>query len=88
MVKALKHDLMEQDMKDNGKATELMALENFYMLMEMFMKENEEKIKQMAKEYIGKKMERVMKENEKMIYSMDMAKKFGLMEVDMKDIIN
>ena len=77
---------MERGMKANERTTKRMESENFGMSMEMFTKANEGMIKLTAKVFIGRLTELVMKENEKMIYKKDMAKKLGLMEVNMKGI--
>ena len=66
-----------------------MVLENFIMQMAIIIKENGKTIKQMVKENISMNLDKelFLKENGKMMFKMDSEKRFGLMAVHMKEII-
>lgn len=72
MAMASKFGVMEQNMKGNGRITELMAEVNFGILMGISLMENGRMIKPVEKEFIFILMEQNMKGIGWMIYSMDL----------------
>lgn len=79
-----KFGLMVQSMLENGKIIGPVEKEYFIMQMEMYLKVSGIRIKQMGKEFISILMDQDMKENGKMIISMDMVRKFGMMDLSIQ----
>ena len=87
MVLELKFGQMGLNMKDNGKIIKLKEKVRFGMQKVMFMMENFKMIKQMDMEYIHMLMDQDMKDFGKMIYRKVTVVKFGVMELNIQELI-
>ena len=82
----LRYGQMGLSMKENGRITRPMVMENLSMRMEMFMKENGSMIRLTARVFISTLMEQGIRVSGKMTCKMALESRCGLMVANMREI--